>query len=980
MGNIETKQIIVTGDITLDKNIYKGLREKPEDNKYGTQIIEERGGAYLIYELVKKLTGEYTEKAIKKNNKTHDELDKLKSKIDDVTDKEEISKLKEDIAKKNKSFIDYYNTIFGLNQSIFDLGDKFPSCLETYANWEKYGYDIPKEFQEELKNKEKKSEKNIQFWKVSSLLGFGAEKIVSKDGVCKKIELIKNFYKKYKKDLSDIEEPEILVLDDGGNNFRNDIGAWKYLLYKNSKAKSKLKPKEQIKHIIIKSAYPVAHGELFKKLTEHFKEKLIIIVSIDEIRKEDVLVSKGVSWEQTALDLINELNDNQSIRRLLNCKHLIINFQSEGALYVEMDNKEIKKCRLVFDPEYLEGEWIKSKGIDDCIIGAMSCFTSAIVYGLLGNNLNIETTIIQALSAMRYYKIFGHGSNEILPEFPVEGICQEIITPRSKFASAFVPIPDSGIESKNVLKDGCGKEVDYTCFHNLNWTILEGNYRLDSLSQPLYDTGCRYALLGDKELANTPVLKMNKFVTYDRREIEALRNIINLAEDYINSKKVDKPLSIAVFGSSGSGKSFVVKQLNEHLKLDLLEFNLSQFVDVHELEGAFHQIRDIILKAKIPLVFWDEFDSQAYRWLQYLLAPMQDGCFQEGQLIHPIGKCIFIFAGATSRTYQTFGVKKPVYPKPKTPNIAEMKIKYEFDLKRHIDFILKKGPDFKSRLSGYLNVKGPNKLECLDENGDVQLENGNPVYDQSDIFFPIRRALIIRNRLGAEGSRELDIDQGLLNALIKIDKYEHGCRSIGQILSSLKSSNNTRFQRSNLPPFNVSSMLLNYKKFIEYLSEIKPFDFIPYKIAPEIHNNWKAIGDKDGWKLEYHKDYNYLPAHLKDENIAAARRISDILAIVGLMIVSKNEKDFYDEVNFEKILNKGNNLEKLAIEEHKRWKEFKELRKWDYNPDRNDDRKLHNCYCDWNKLIPKDQNKDKDAIRNYPVVLNAAGFIIVKKK
>ena len=87
----------------------------------------------------------------------------------------------------------------------------------------------------------------------------------------------------------------------------------------------------------------------------------------------------------------------------------------------------------------------------------------------------------------------------------------------------------------------------------------------------------------------------------------------------------------------------------------MLEFNLAQFAETTDLIGAFHQVRDKVLQGLTPIVFWDEFDSREYEWLQYLLAPMQDGSFQEGQITHPIGKCVFVFAGGTSYDFDNFG-------------------------------------------------------------------------------------------------------------------------------------------------------------------------------------------------------------------------------------------------------------------------------------------------------------------------------------
>lgn len=127
-----------------------------------------------------------------------------------------------------------------------------------------------------------------------------------------------------------------------------------------------------------------------------------------------------------------------------------------------------------------------------------------------------------------------------------------------------------------------------------------------------------------------------------------------------------------------------------------LEFNLSQFANADDLIGAFHQIRDKVLQCRLPVVFFDEFDSQSYRWLQFLLAPMQDGKFQEGQVTHPIGKCVFIFAGGTSWTYETFG------PPPSSATTGGSSSSTTGGVGHlsaaEMEFRLAKGPDFKSRL------------------------------------------------------------------------------------------------------------------------------------------------------------------------------------------------------------------------------------------------------------------------------------------
>ncbi len=48
-------KIIITGDVALDTNIYKGSRITPEINKYGTLIKERKGGSYLLCEIYSKV-------------------------------------------------------------------------------------------------------------------------------------------------------------------------------------------------------------------------------------------------------------------------------------------------------------------------------------------------------------------------------------------------------------------------------------------------------------------------------------------------------------------------------------------------------------------------------------------------------------------------------------------------------------------------------------------------------------------------------------------------------------------------------------------------------------------------------------------------------------------------------------------------------------------------------------------------------------
>jgi hypothetical protein len=128
----------------------------------------------------------------------------------------------------------------------------------------------------------------------------------------------------------------------------------------------------------------------------------------------------------------------------------------------------------------------------------------------------------------------------------------------------------------------------------------------------------------------------------------------------IRRREIPRPISFAIFGPPGAGKSLGVSQIAEEIfgrSAVRLTFNLAQFNSAAELAPAFHRIRDIYLRGDLPFVLFDEFDSSLgdeLGWLRHFLAPMQDGEFLEQGHIHPIGAAIFVFAGGTRESLAMF--------------------------------------------------------------------------------------------------------------------------------------------------------------------------------------------------------------------------------------------------------------------------------------------------------------------------------------
>ena len=242
-------------------------------------------------------------------------------------------------------------------------------------------------------------------------------------------------------------------------------------------------------------------------------------------------------------------------------------------------------------------------------------------------------------------------------------------------------------------------------------------------------------------------------------EARRCANLSGIISDYSMRKSPKRPLSIAMFGPPGSGKSFTVEQLAIHARGNAHAqgkptkpetINLSQIDDPSQLAESLAYALDP-RASDMPLVLFDEFDAslngEPLGWLKWFLAPMQDAIFFHKGQNRRIQKAVFFFAGGTAERFEDFE-------------------------RRHADyFIERKGPDFVSRLRGVMNIEGVNSFD-------------------SDRM--LRRALLLQIKLkeAAEHLHKendpnkgtLKIDQSVLRQLLDGGYYTHGARSIEALL------------------------------------------------------------------------------------------------------------------------------------------------------------------------------------------------------
>jgi hypothetical protein len=731
--------------------------------------------------------------------------------------------------------------------------------------------------------------------------------------------------------------PDIVILDDANLGFRDHPTSWPQAIRKN----------REVPWVLVKMAKPVAQGKLWEHLYKNHAGHLIVVLPIGDLRSRRVQISRQLSWERTAQDLAWELLHNTQVNTLAHCAHVIVSFGPAGVALLSPGVKNAPEGTLLFDPAVMEGEWgANHRGY---MVGYNSCLTAGIARELMLNikQPDIARGIQSGVRAMRFLHVEGYGKfkgtgGQIDLALPVNGIAEVLAEESQCLATAQIKNPAQTARPRF-------------------WTILEDKNpaSLETVATQIVRQGLEHAL------KDVPIGRFGNLQTVDRQEIESLHSISTLISDYARRYRKN-PLSIAVFGPPGSGKSFSVEEVAKSVMPDdikKLSFNLSQLLGPENLFDAFHQVRDVSLSGKIPLVFWDEFDTRLQNeplgWLRYFLAPMQDGEFQEGQIIHPIGRSIFVFAGGTSYNIESFGT-----------NLSEKERQAV------------KLPDFVSRLKGFLNIRGPNR----------QIRPNAPAED-SDPYYAIRRAIILRSNLERfspqllqhEGNKRIaNIDEGVLRAFLLVKEYRHGARSIEAIAAMSQLAGKTCFERSCLPSETQLNLHVDGLDFTAIVQNIELDKDTVEKLAKACHDifydslkakhyTYGPVTDKRKSEHSSLVPYASLPENEKEQNRENVRDIPNKLAIAGYIFLPARGHETPAEFTVDEI-------ERLAEIEHERWMKQKRDTGWKYAAKTVKSRKLHKSLMEWDKISESEKEKDRVLVKGIPQILARAGYMMVKVK
>jgi len=247
--------------------------------------------------------------------------------------------------------------------------------------------------------------------------------------------------------------------------------------------------------------------------------------------------------------------------------------------------------------------------------------------------------------------------------------------------------------------------------------------------------------------------------------------------------------------------------------------------------------------------------------------------------------------------------------------------------------------------------------------------------DPTDICFPIRRALLMRVALGARGSDRLDIDRGLLSALLELSEYRHGARSLDRMVSLMGDGKGGRIRRSDLPPSGTMDLHLNREEFVSIMSRDAGYQANADDLAPAVHAVWLPAAKRGKQKSDYAKAFAALPDDIRDDNRAAAARVPQVLELAGLYLTADDKASAPALEEIKGIIERD--IELLAEAEHDGWAEHKRHSGWRFGRETDDRRRVHSALRPYPELDEAAKEKDRSAVRSYPELAALAGYRIV---
>ncbi|KAH6896058.1 hypothetical protein B0T10DRAFT_397392 [Thelonectria olida] len=364
----------------------------------------------------------------------------------------------------------------------------------------------------------------------------------------------------------------------------------------------------------------------------------LVIFDADKLRIQRNISPEHLSWDKTVESLWHSVGLQE------NKFHLLIRLGFEGTIY-RGPNLNAPRI-LIFEPSSAEGQLLRSNPEKDQP-KIKAELEAAYIAGLTASLAKESDTSIEELCETQIKEAIMTGltwsRRYAALKFPKDKKMKPVDPTWASIKSETNVDPMLISAKMETLQIGIS-----LIFKTLNHDQLDIAAR-DIVNEGMNDV-----------MPYVPTASFGHLVTADRDEIDGFRAVANSITNYLGTTD-PQPLSIAVFGQPGAGKSFGVKQLIKTLlhgaDTKELDYNLSQFQHDDDLVTLFETIRDSSMEGKLPVVYFDEFDTtfnqQSLYWLKYFLGPMKHGVSNMGTR-RVLGRGIYIFIGGTATTLQEF--------------------------------------------------------------------------------------------------------------------------------------------------------------------------------------------------------------------------------------------------------------------------------------------------------------------------------------
>ncbi|EMC97976.1 hypothetical protein BAUCODRAFT_129765 [Baudoinia panamericana UAMH 10762] len=698
------------------------------------------------------------------------------------------------------------------------------------------------------------------------------------------------------------------------------------------------------RYIIHQHTKPLASGRLWDLLRhgpltrESVPEPdyLAIVVDADDLRANNIAISRALSWEATAEDFVRNLGSNGRLDTLVTCPNLIVRFGEEGVIHHR--GRDAGDPKLYYHPRKTEGEGQPGCGVS--MIETSSAFIAGLALGFannyppdIGKGIRYGMAAADRLSSLG----FVHDTIDDGPGFPTDDIMQDLVPTRQHAA---VTIPSARISSGE------------------KWSIFNATTGDPAeLARQIVTVGPA------KALSFCPTQRFGDILAIDRAEQEGMRAVVEAVEERLRTQ-TSSPTSVGVIGPPGSGKHFTAKNVAKHVSagraVQTLVYN-ARLLRSNDLIAACHEIRDYIASGDLTIVTFENFESMlepGSELLRDFLALMQDGIFTDNGHVRRVGSPLFFFlvnheGGVEGGTFD-------VPPTPVTPTSSELRERVGTQPSVLLD-----------HLHGILQVTGPNQ-------GGLQ-----------DKAYPVRRAIMLRQILKEryphlEVDGKMRVEEGVLHALLLVPSYKLGLRSLEKIISTSRLSGRSRFDVAALPPEEQIQLHVDGRIFMSYLRSPRLQPALRERLAQGLFETYKkrrkemCKTDEDRKALESdrsYRDWDDLSGELKESTRSQADDIPRKLRAVGCFMLNEERSEPLVRVaafSEEELL-------MLSEMEHERFNAERLQRQWRMGP-RNSKQRLTPFLVPWRDLTQEWKDVDSVMVECVPRILEKQGWYIYRMK